>query len=180
MSLIVISPGLIVAAVMVAVTAVAAITDWRDEIIPNWLTLPALVLGLAVHTVAFGALGLVSALLGAVLCGLLPYILFRQGALGGGDVKLLAALGALGGAGLGMEAQVLSLLVAAGYAMLLLAKRGRLLGMLGNAGRLVVNPILPAKWRRPVTPETMTSMRLGAPICAGTLLAVINQYAVLW
>src|SRR5262245_17655393 len=96
---------------MIAIAAVAAVIDHRTGLIPNWLTLPVLAIaplfGLVVsphHALA--------ALVGIGLCGLCPYLMFRMRALGGGDVKLLAALGGLGGATLGLETQLYSFVVA--------------------------------------------------------------------
>ncbi|HPP51794.1 MAG TPA: A24 family peptidase [Thermoguttaceae bacterium] len=72
----------------------AAITDARLHRIPNWLTVPAALLGLLYHTGAPGGMGILASLggfgVGFVLL-LLPALL---GGGGMGDVKLLAALGA--------------------------------------------------------------------------------------
>ncbi|MDX1943887.1 MAG: A24 family peptidase [Pirellulaceae bacterium] len=73
---------------------IAAVVDYRTKKIPNWLTVPAALLGLAFNAFAPHGLGPVTALLGfAVGFGLLllPWIL---GGGGMGDVKMLAALGA--------------------------------------------------------------------------------------
>ena len=73
---------------------VAGWTDWRFRRIPNWLTVPALVAGIAVNSLAAGWLGAKESLLGAGLgLGLLlPFVLIRS--LGAGDWKLVGALGA--------------------------------------------------------------------------------------
>jgi Flp pilus assembly protein protease CpaA len=66
---------------------------WRGRI-PNWLTYPALLLGLALQAQQ-GRLG--GALLGVVVAGGLFLVVWLAGKIGGGDVKLMAALGALAG-----------------------------------------------------------------------------------
>ena len=73
---------------------VAGWTDWRWRRIPNWLTVPALLLGIAVNCFATGWAGAKESLLGAGLgLGLLlPFVLIRS--LGAGDWKLVGALGA--------------------------------------------------------------------------------------
>ena len=80
---------------MAAIPAlVAGITDWRWRRIPNWLTMPALLLGIAVNCWTTGWAGAKESLLGAGLgLGLLlPFVLVRS--LGAGDWKLAGALGA--------------------------------------------------------------------------------------
>lgn len=75
-------------------TLVAAITDLRTRKIPNWLTVPACVAGIAFHLVTGGLSGLGVALGGfAVGFGLL-LVLWLIGGGGAGDVKLMGALGA--------------------------------------------------------------------------------------
>ena len=145
-------------------TALAAAIDHRTGLIPNWLTLPALAAGLAGHGIVGGVGGLAASLVGALACALVPWLLFRKGALGGGDVKLFAALGALLGLRLGLDAELLAFVCAAVLALGQLARQGRLRVTLGNAGRLLL--------RRPVAPELMTTARMGMGIFAGTALAV--------
>lgn len=67
--------------------------DWRLRKIPNWLTVPALLVGLLVSTALGGWHGLKVSLEGAGIClgVLLPVVLVRG--LGAGDWKLMGALG---------------------------------------------------------------------------------------
>jgi prepilin peptidase CpaA len=76
------------------VSTVAGYTDWRSRRIPNWLTVPALLLGIAANTLVRGWAGAEDSLLGAGLglALLLPFVIIR--ALGAGDWKLVGALGA--------------------------------------------------------------------------------------
>lgn len=76
------------------VLAVATFTDLRSRRIPNWLVLPFLVAGIAVSTWLHGWTGLEQSLAGMALGGLLFGILGMMGGMGGGDVKLCAAIGA--------------------------------------------------------------------------------------
>jgi prepilin peptidase CpaA len=86
--------------VVLGVVAVAAILDLRTHRIPNWLTLPALLLGFILRFALLGPPGVLSGLLGLLVGAglfLLPYML---GGMGAGDVKLMAVVGAfLGPAG---------------------------------------------------------------------------------
>jgi prepilin peptidase CpaA len=77
-----------------ALTVSAAVLDWRSRRIPNWLTIPGLLNGVAVHAVLKGWHGALFSLEGAslALLLLLPLVLLR--ALGAGDWKLMGAVGA--------------------------------------------------------------------------------------
>lgn len=77
-----------------ALVATAAIWDFRQHRIPNWLTLSAIPAGIAWNTSMEGFQGFQSSMAGfAVGFGIL-FILFATGGGGGGDVKLMGALGA--------------------------------------------------------------------------------------
>lgn len=76
------------------VAGFACLTDLRSARIPNVLTISAIAAALAFHSAVPGGLGLQTAGLG-LLVGLLVFFpFFALGAMGGGDVKLMAALGA--------------------------------------------------------------------------------------
>jgi len=76
------------------VTLLAGWVDFRTRKIPNWLTVPALVVGIGMHTVVAGWSGAIASLEGAglALVVLLPLVLLRG--LGAGDWKLMGAVGA--------------------------------------------------------------------------------------
>lgn len=79
---------------VVAVVAVATVTDLRWRRIPNWLVLPFLIAGLGVNLWFGGGAGVERSLEGLGLGLLLLGILFFMGGMGAGDVKLAAAIGA--------------------------------------------------------------------------------------
>src|SRR5262249_19605921 len=100
-------------AIAAIVTGIGAETGYRTGDIPNWVTLYPLAAAPLAHFL-WAALtespmaGLASAGLsigGAVACAIVPLLLYRAGAIGGGDVKLLAAVGALCTPLLGVEAE---------------------------------------------------------------------------
>ena len=79
---------------LLALLIVALITDMRGRRIPNILVLAGLVIGVTGHVWFSGITGLVLAALGTcvgLLC-LLPF--YAAGAMGAGDVKLMAVCGA--------------------------------------------------------------------------------------
>lgn len=159
-----------VAAVM---TLIAGVTDVRSQRIPNWLTFPALILAPVIYVVAFRLDGLATSLLGILGCGIIPYVIFQNRGMAGGDVKLFAAIGAVAGFGLGIEAEFYAVVFAGVFAMLKLARQRKVLRTFGSTFYLALNPVLPRAWRRRVARETMTRARLGAPIFVGTLFAIV-------
>lgn len=89
--------------VMVLVTLTASVTDLKTGLIPNRLTYPAVLVGLVFWPIAGGVMGgadlaweLAQQSWIGMLCGLLPFaLLVLTAGLGGGDMKLMAAVGAL-------------------------------------------------------------------------------------
>ena len=78
-------------------TIISTLYDLKTGKIPNFITLPAIVLGLILNAYYSGLEGLKDSLLGMILGILLLLIPFVLHGLGAGDVKLLAAIGALNG-----------------------------------------------------------------------------------
>lgn len=72
----------------------AAVLDYRTKKIPNWITMPALLAGLAFHAAMPDGRGILWALAGFAVGFSLLIVPWLLGGGGMGDVKLLAALGA--------------------------------------------------------------------------------------
>jgi prepilin peptidase CpaA len=75
----------------------AAFTDIRARIIPNWLVIAGVAAGFGLNTVFYGWQGLAASALGFGLALLIYVPLFILRAMGGGDVKLMAAIGCMVG-----------------------------------------------------------------------------------
>ena len=116
---------------------IAGWTDWRSRRIPNWLTVPALLLGIAANSLALGWSGAKESLLGAGLgLGLLlPFVLIRS--LGGGDWKLVGALGAFLGPPRLIAVLVVTIFVAGAMAVGLVVWKKRVGRTLRNLGRML-------------------------------------------
>ncbi len=167
-----------------AVAAVAAWTDIRSGLIPNWLTLGALVAAIVVRTVV-GAVtgGALGALLafgfsfgGACLCGLIPGVMYWLGGAGGGDVKLFAAIGALCQPVMGLEVETYSFVAALLLAPISLIYHGKLLSTLARAATLVVNPLRGPEKRTRVPDELMTWFRMGPAVFLGATAAALLRW----
>ena len=80
--------------VLLVCLTIAAWTDIRRSLIYNWTTYPGILLGLAAQWLDAGFEGFVDGLRGFLVCGGVILFIFLFGGTGGGDVKLIAMLGA--------------------------------------------------------------------------------------
>ncbi len=141
-------------------------TDWRWQRIPNVVTYPAMLVGLA-----FGAAegvpgaplagGLLDHLVAAVAAFVLLYPLYAPGWMKAGDVKLLMAVGALRGGSF--------LFYSFFYGSLL----GGLLAIALLAARRVSPPEQPAGGR--VATAMKSSIPYGVALAAGALVALFTE-----
>lgn len=155
------------------VALAAGVLDARTGRIPNGLTLPALVAAPVVRFALEGPSGALAALLGLLLVGVVPSILYVGSGgrgIGGGDVKLLVGLGAWLGPGLGLEMQLVAWTLALVGACALLLWRGRLLATGLAALRCAFGRRLGAR----EVPEAFTPMRVGPAIAIATLWVVVR------
>jgi prepilin peptidase CpaA len=172
-----IAPGL---ALTVATTA--AICDWRSGQIPNWLTLPPTMIAPFAYGLGLGPRHALQCVLAILVSGLVPYLLFRRRAMGGGDVKLFGALGAITGFDpfAGLEIQLGALGVATVLGLGMLAWQGVLLRGLWSAFAMLLNRLLPRRWRFAVGTEMLTPIRMGGAILVATAVFALPHLALAW
>jgi prepilin peptidase CpaA len=117
----------------------AAGWDVRTRRIPNWMTLPGIVLGLLMHGIISGWMGLASAAAAAAVAGSAFLVLFIAGGMGAGDVKLITAVSAIAGWP-AMPAILLGTVLTGGVLALGMAIwRGRLRATLMNVAKLATH-----------------------------------------
>ena len=83
--------------ILIVLLLLAVYFDLTKNKIPNFLTFPVMIWGLVSHTFVNGFEGLLFSLAGLGLGIALLFIPFALGGMGAGDVKLLGAIGAIGG-----------------------------------------------------------------------------------
>jgi len=164
------------------------VVDARTGHIPNRLLLGGLLVGIGLHASSYFLLRtgqplgqtltatLLSVLVGLALCAAVPLLLFRLNAMGGGDVKLLAVVGASMGPFVGMETELYSFVLLALFAPARLAFQGQLLRSLGNSAALLLNPILPKARRREVPRELLTALPFGPAVFVAALLVAFLHW----
>lgn len=92
-------------------------TDCRYRLVPNWLTLPMIGAGLIGHLLEGGLTGLLDFGLGLAI-GFFPlFVVWLLGGVGAGDVKFLAAIGALSGAEFVFKVALLGSLIGGIFAL---------------------------------------------------------------
>jgi prepilin peptidase CpaA len=113
---------MIVAIVLLSLLAVAAATDLRRQKIYNWITYPGILAALGLNALAslleggqstdpgtlasWGLIGIAASLAGMLTCGLVLLVCYVLLKVGGGDVKLMAMIGAFLGPEQGIEAML--------------------------------------------------------------------------
>jgi prepilin peptidase CpaA len=179
------SPAHVSLAFAFIVTAIAAVYDLRTWRIPNALSVGALAAAPVAHfafalSTQGARAGFVAAgwsIAGGALCGVVPWLCWRAGTFGGGDVKLLAAVGAVClpkvGVTIEFDAMIVGLVLAFGR----LAYEGLLFRTLARSAFVAVNPLLPKTRRHALPVEAMTPMRFAPAIAGGVLLCAILQPA---
>lgn len=88
----------VIGVVLIALAVLSTAWDIKTYRIPNWLTFGGMTAGLVLGGIANGLQGVQSSLTGLLAGGLILLPFFLLGGMGGGDVKLAAAFGAIGGA----------------------------------------------------------------------------------
>jgi prepilin peptidase CpaA len=118
---------------------IAAIFDVRSRRIPNFISGPAILFGIYIHFTLGGYKEAASSVLAGLLCGAVFLIFFLAGGMGAGDVKLMIAVGCLGGISHTAFLLVFTALSGGVLAVGLAFQRGRLKEMLVNVGTLAVH-----------------------------------------
>lgn len=108
------------------ILAFAALWDLRSRRIPNVLTLPGILLGVAFLAWETGWAGVWTGFAGALAGAGLLFLPFALGGLGAGDVKLMAVVGAFGGPALAFRAFLGAALAGGLASAVALARAGRL------------------------------------------------------
>ncbi|MEX2286253.1 MAG: prepilin peptidase [Planctomycetaceae bacterium] len=160
--------------VVCLILIVAAYIDGKQLRVPNWMTFPMVLSGMAVNSWLSGWAGLGDALVGTVvgLACLLP--LYAVGGMGAGDVKLMAGMGAWLGATITFYAFCVSTVVGAVLAVLMVLYKRSFTKHYANFVMIFV------EWMQIRDPRelsrlaaerkpTMFLLPYGIPICIGSI-----------
>jgi prepilin peptidase CpaA len=159
------------------VALVAAAFDWRTGRIPNTLTLGAMLLAVPIHAglSAPGRTldGVESSVLGAFMCAVPFLVGWRLGWIAGGDVKLIAAMGALGGISFGLESVFLGLFFAVAFVLLKLCWDGVFFRTVGNGLAVAATRTVFRSRQVETRAELTSTLRFGPFALAGAALSLV-------
>ena len=129
---------------LIALIGAALFFDLTRYKIPNYLTFPVIIGGLVFHTATNGLSGLWFSFLGLIVGLVIFFIPFAMGGMGGGDVKLLGAVGALQGWQFVLAAGLLTAVAGGVISIIYLIATGRLLRVLKKIAGFVLAPFFSA------------------------------------
>jgi prepilin peptidase CpaA len=150
---------------------VATIIDIRSRRIPNVLTAAMATVGIGLAAAGLSGMSLGAAAFGLVvgLAVMLPGHML--GATGAGDVKLMAAIGAIVGPGIVINAFLFTAVAGGVLAIVVALRRRRLSATLATTARMIAAP---ADARREIASATPSSrFAYGPAIAVGSVLAAL-------
>ena len=171
-------PPLGIEVLLLAAVLIAAFTDMRWRRIPNWLTVTVLALGFvlnAINTYPTPLEGVWLAAKGLALAFSLNLLMYALRMTGAGDVKLMAAIGALVGCSNFLGIFLLNAIVGGVLGLILVCVKGRARQTFWNVGYMASEMM---KWRAPYltrqqldvnSPEALTLPR-AVPICLAVIV----------
>lgn len=167
-------------AILVALLIASAVTDVLRGKIYNVLTYPAIAAGVLGHTLlgglqgeaAMGSIGLIGSLAG-LAAGFLPMlVVWMAGGIGGGDAKIMAAIGALMGPAFTLDTLFWGLAAALVMAIIVMIRRRILRRTLGRVGRFLMLAFVRARPADPAEPDS-PKIAFGLALCIGAAAALV-------
>lgn len=162
-----------------ACALVGSVTDVKSRRIPNFITFPSILLGLALHLAIGGWKQLLLSLAAGLICGIAFLLFYIAGGMGAGDVKLMTAVGCI--AGLPHVAYLLVLTALSGgvMALCLAVARGRLHQTISNVGAIATHHSHEGLAPHPdINLSNISTLRLpyALAIASGSLLTLYFQF----
>jgi len=159
------------------VITVCAITDILHGKIYNRVTYPVILLGVVLALFS-GWVVLKSSLVGLLVGFILYFLVFMMGGFGGGDVKLMTAIGALMGYPFVIYAAFYSALVGGLMSLAVIIWKGKFLATLRNIFSVIfsypLSLLFPGVQPLSLNPENSSRIPYGFAICIGTLWTVVE------
>ena len=159
-------------ATLIVLLAIAAVTDVRKQKIYNWNTYPGIVLGIVLRWIDGGMSGFEDSIKGLAVCGGLMLVCFVLFGLGGGDLKLIAMIGAFLGFERGVEALLWTLVLGGILGGIIIVWQIGVVNILVGIGRQL-GRIVRAKGWVPLDPQSRAPLQQTLFLAPAALLAVL-------
>jgi len=167
------SQALVNIGLLVPLAIIIGYYDVRYRRIPNAFVLAALAAGLAMNAIFGGLAGLAASLGGCALAFILMFLLHIFGAMGAGDVKLFAAIGAVTGAQLVVPTFLVVALTGGLLAVVSIIRAGTVMTTLHRVLQIFVG-MLPG-WQMPkfaVPADRTHTIPYGVAITLGSIISI--------
>lgn len=174
---------------LLALLAVASWTDLRRHAIYNWTVYPGILFAFALNAGGegllywqvqsaeelqkiWGVVGLGPSLAGFLLCGLIMVVCYVFFHVGGGDVKLIAMVGAFLGPYKGLEALLWTFVLGAAAGLMMLIWWHGPLRLLGRVCHQMLSTITLRRWA-PLSEQEHSELQTRLYMAPSALLAVV-------
>ena len=151
----------------------AGVWDLRTGRIPNKLTYGAMAVGLLLAALQGQAVVLAS-IVGFLVGFSIFAVAFKAGMMGGGDVKLMGAIGALKGFPFVIYVMYYACAVTAVVALSILVFRGEALATLRDVGRTLFAGLFSGKWAMPPARANL-KFPFGAALSVASQIALVGE-----
>lgn len=159
-------------ALLIPLAVIIGYYDVRYRRIPNPFVLATLASGLAINFIFGGLAGLGGSVAGCILAFVLMFMLHVFGAMGAGDVKLFAAIGAVTGATLVLQTFVVVILTGGLLAVVSMVRAGLVITTMHRVLQIFVG-MLPG-WEMPkfaVPSDRRLTIPYGVAITIGSIIS---------
>ena len=182
--------NIIIDVILVVLLLISSFEDARNKKIPNKYTIPSLLLGFLLMTMDNGLGGMRNSFSGFLLGFLIFFLPFIFGLMGAGDVKLMAAIGALKGFTFTLYSLLVSSIVGGIMVIIYALYKRQMLKTIINMFGLIINPLakliylntgnknaekLSNYFEKVKSNHTELYIPYAIPIALGTMLVLVND-----
>jgi prepilin peptidase CpaA len=156
-----------VSLIISAVVLVSAIYDFKYRIIPNWLTYPTILIGIILSLTPY-SISFIECMYGLAICFIPSFLIYVFQGIGGGDVKLLTAIGVWVGSAAAIEVMIYTVIAGSGLSLIIIILNDQFWVTIKNSFKYLF-------FRKAIKQDLVITIKIpfAVPIAIGTLWALI-------